>query len=147
MARLIVPQRLSNAQSSIDTTLPMTCTIESSYVVDGHGEYSIRVTRMSNDPLTSWIITKRYREFVDLNNILKDCGFNFELPKKKFLGNTDQIFMSERQKGLQAYLNKLVEHVELCNSLIVHRFLDPHSHRTNYPESALQHVSMFIRSM
>ncbi|CAF0936185.1 unnamed protein product [Adineta steineri] len=147
MARLIVPQRLSNVQSSIDATLPMTCTIESSYVVDGHGEYSIRVTRMSNDPLTSWIITKRYREFVDLNNILKDCGFNFELPKKKFLGNTDQIFMSERQKGLQAYLNKLVEHVELCNSLIVHRFLDPHSHRTNYPESALQHVSMFIRSM
>lgn len=31
------------------------------------------------------------------------------------------------------YLNKLVEYMELCNSLIVHRFLDPASHTINYP--------------
>ncbi|CAF4022199.1 unnamed protein product [Rotaria sp. Silwood2] len=166
MALLIVPQRATNIQSPIDATLPMTCIIESSYVVDGHGEYSIRVTRISNDPSSSWIITKRFREFVDLNNTLKEYGFNFELPKKKFLGNTDRIFMAERQKGLQIYLNTLVQNIELCNSLLVHRFLDPDNHIINYPgivkekkrrfsliifffvlESALQYVSMFIRSM
>ncbi|CAF1408563.1 unnamed protein product [Rotaria sp. Silwood1] len=147
MALLIVPQRATNIKSAIDATLPMTCTIESSYVVDGHGEYSIRVTRILNDPSSSWIIRKRFREFVDLNNTLKEYGFNFELPKKKFLGNTDRIFMAERQKGLQTYLNTLVQHIELCNSLLVHRFLDPHNHIINYPESALQYVSMFIRSM
>ncbi|CAF1005322.1 unnamed protein product [Rotaria sordida] len=147
MALLIVPQRATNIQSPVDATLPMTCIIESSYVVDGHGEYSIRVTRILNDPLSSWIITKRFREFVDLNNALKEYGFNFELPKKKFLGNTDRTFMAERQKGLQTYLNTLVQHIELCNSLLVHRFLDPENHIINYPESALQYVSMYIRSM
>ncbi len=37
MARLIVPQRASNIESPIDATLPMTCVIESSYVINGHG--------------------------------------------------------------------------------------------------------------
>ncbi len=37
MARLIVPQRANNIQSPIDPTLPMTCVIEGSYVVNGHG--------------------------------------------------------------------------------------------------------------
>lgn len=56
-----------------------------------------------------------------------------------------------------------MQYIELCNSLTVHRFLDPASHIINYPgilkenflyfwnylflESALQHVSMFTRSM
>jgi hypothetical protein len=37
MARLIVPQGTASLHSPIDATLPMTCVIESSYVVDGHG--------------------------------------------------------------------------------------------------------------
>ncbi len=37
MARLIVPQRANNIQSPIDATLPMTCVIESSHVINGHG--------------------------------------------------------------------------------------------------------------
>ncbi|CAM2720728.1 unnamed protein product [Rotaria socialis] len=147
MALVIVSQRATNIQSPIDASLPMTCTIESSYVVDGHGEYSIRVSRLLNDPSASWLIRKRFREFVDLNNVLKEYGFNFGLPKKRILGNTDHIFMAERQKGLQTYLNTLVQHVELCNSLMVHRFLNPDNHIINYPESALQYVSMFMRSM
>ncbi|UJR37355.1 hypothetical protein I4U23_030063 [Adineta vaga] len=147
MARLIVPQKTTDALSPVDPILPMACVIESSYVINGHGEYSIRVSRISNDPSFSWITIKRFREFVELDNLLKDYGYNFELPKKKFLGNTNPIFMVERQKGLQAYLNILVQHIELCNSLAVHRFLDPNNHLTNYPESALQHVSMFVRSL
>jgi hypothetical protein len=37
MARLIVPQRAYNMELPIDPTLPMTCVIESSYVINGHG--------------------------------------------------------------------------------------------------------------
>jgi hypothetical protein len=37
MARLIVPQRATNIRSPIDDTLPMTCVIESSYIINGHG--------------------------------------------------------------------------------------------------------------
>ncbi len=71
--------------------------------------------------------------------------------------------MAQRQNELQVYLNTVVQHIELCNSFTIHRFFDPPSHIINYPgnlkqnnillkiifllESALQHVSMFIRSM
>jgi len=37
MARFIVPQRANNIESPIDPTLPMTCVIESSYIINGHG--------------------------------------------------------------------------------------------------------------
>jgi len=57
--------------------------------------------RALHDPSCSWLVTRRFREFDDLNNILKEFGFDFELPKKKLLGRTDRTFMAERQKGLQ----------------------------------------------
>ncbi|CAF5123285.1 unnamed protein product, partial [Rotaria sp. Silwood1] len=146
MARSIIPQTINGVRTPIDDTLPMTCVIESSQLVEGHGVYSIRVARASNDPSCSWVVTKRFREFDDLNNILKEYGFEFELPKKKLLGRTDRTFMAERQKGLQTYLHTLVQQFELCNSLVIQRFLDPENHMMNYSELALQHVSMFIRS-
>lgn len=68
------------------------------------------MTRLSNDPSYSWIITKRFREFVNLNCTLKDYGFPVELPKKKFLGNTDRIFMAQRQQELQVYSNLSKKH-------------------------------------
>jgi hypothetical protein len=37
MARLIIPQRANHSEIPIDPTLPMTCVIESSYVINGHG--------------------------------------------------------------------------------------------------------------
>jgi len=93
------------------------------------------LTRLLNQ--SSWIITKRFREFVDLNNTLKEYGFNFELPKKKLLGNTNRLFMAQRQAELQVYLNTILQYIELCNSLTVHRFLDPASHTINYPGKSL----------
>ena len=40
--------------------------------------------------------------------------------------------MAERQKGLQIYLDALVQQYELCNSLVIQRFLDPENHMLNY---------------
>ncbi len=60
--------------------------------------------RALHDPSCSWLVTRRFREFDDLNNILKEFGFDFELPKKKLLGRTDRTFMAERQKGLQVWV-------------------------------------------
>ena len=57
--------------------------------------------RALHDPSGSWLVTRRFREFDDLNNILKEYGLELELPKKKLLGRTDRTFMAERQKGLQ----------------------------------------------
>lgn len=90
------------------------------------------MTRTSNDPFSSWLITKRFREFFELSNTLKDFGFDFELPKKKFLGNTDRTFMAERQQGLQAFLDVLVKQIDLSSSIVIQRFLDPERHLINY---------------
>jgi len=147
MARLTRSPNSITGRTSIDETYPVNCTIETSYIVDGHGEYSIRVSRLYNDPSLSWIIRKRFREFDEMNNVLKDYGYQFAFPKKKLFGNTDRIFMAERQKDLQAFLNALVQHVELCKSSLIQRFLSLPEHLVNYAESALQHVSMFLRSM
>ncbi|CAF0988487.1 unnamed protein product [Adineta steineri] len=144
MARPIIPKIITDEQA--DDTLPLTCMIETSQLVDGHGEYSIRVIRALHDPTSSWLVIRRFREFDDLNNILKEFGFDLDLPKKKLLGRTDRTFMAERQKGLQLFLDTLVQQFELCNSLVVQRFLDPENHTLNYSELALQAVSMFIRS-
>lgn len=72
--------------------------------------------------------------------------------------------MAERQKGLQTYLDTLVQQLELCNSLLIQRFLDPDNHAMNYSgilfknstlinlkkvlilELASQYIAMFIRS-
>jgi len=37
MARAIIPQIINGVRTPIDDTLPMTCMIESSQLVEGHG--------------------------------------------------------------------------------------------------------------
>lgn len=59
------------------------------------------MARIINDLSQSWLVTKRFREFDEFNNTLKELGYELELPKKKLLGSTDRTFMGERQKGLQ----------------------------------------------
>uniref|UniRef100_A0A7N6AE39 Protein kinase domain-containing protein n=1 Tax=Anabas testudineus TaxID=64144 RepID=A0A7N6AE39_ANATE len=53
---------------------------------------------------------------------------------------------SERQRGLQTYLDSITQHPLLCSSLPVKKFLDPNNYSANYTEIALQQVSMFFRS-
>jgi len=68
---------------------------------------------VSDDPLRSWVVTKRFREFDDLNTILKEYGYDFDLPPKKILGRTDKAFMAERQKGLQVGVVKNMNRYKL----------------------------------
>ena len=37
MARSVIPQVMNGVRTSIDDTLPLTCVIEASQLVDGHG--------------------------------------------------------------------------------------------------------------
>ena len=113
-------------------------------------EYSIRVSRLYNDPSLSWIIRKRFREFDEMNNVLKDYGYQFAFPKKKLFGNTDRIFMAERQKDLQVRFSNwkknkgdrsmIFRHfsmlwfnmLKLCKSSLIQRFLSLPEHLVNY---------------
>ena len=59
------------------------------------------MTRILNDHSQSWLLTKVFGDFFDFNNIIKEWGYELELPPKKAFGRTDRTFMAERQKGLQ----------------------------------------------
>ena len=43
-------------------------------------------------------------------------------------GNTDKQFVTERQLGLQEYLNTIVKHPFIAASLALKVFLDPHTY-------------------
>ena len=44
---------------------------------------------------------------MDMNNVLREYGFNFEFPKKRLLGNTNRSFMAQRQSELQVRVRYL----------------------------------------
>ena len=59
------------------------------------------MARLLNDPAQSWLLKKVFEDFVDINNIVREWGYELTLPPKKLFGTTDCTFMEERQKGLQ----------------------------------------------
>lgn len=65
-------------------------------------EYALRVNRLSNDrSSSSVVIRKRFRQFFELNETLRDFGYQIDFPKKKIFGNTNPTFLGQRQKELQ----------------------------------------------
>ncbi|KAM9800092.1 PX domain-containing protein kinase-like protein isoform X1 [Syngnathus typhle] len=129
----------------LDDTVPLTATIETTQNLQSHTEYIIRVQRGVSTE-NSWQVIRRYSDFDVLNNSLTVCGVSLPLPAKKLIGNMDREFIAERQRGLQAYLDAVLQHPLLCAALPVKKFLDPNNYAANYTEIALQQVSMFFRS-
>uniref|UniRef100_UPI00358ED77C PX domain-containing protein kinase-like protein isoform X2 n=1 Tax=Myxine glutinosa TaxID=7769 RepID=UPI00358ED77C len=128
-----------------DDTAPLSCTIEATQTLHSYTEYIIRIQR-GPDPKESWQIVKRYSDFDTLNTILQMSGVVPTLPPKRFIGKLDREFVSQRQRGLQAYLDALLAQPCLACCENVRRFLDPTSYPGSYTELALQQVSMFFRS-
>lgn len=129
----------------IDDTETLTVTIENAQNVQGHTEYVIRVQR-GFQPDKSWIVCKRYNDFVALHGLVQVSGICLSLPPKKLIGNMDKNFIAERKSALQNYLNIILMNPILASSLGVRKFLDPQNYVMSLQEQALQHVSMALRS-
>jgi len=109
-------------------------------------EYSITV-QFGPIPETSWKITKRYSDFAALDIVLKNAGFDLQLPPKKVFGKMENDFISKRQQGLQNYLNAILSCQWVSFSLDVKLFLCPPSFlNISYQDTALQNICMFLRS-
>ncbi|KAJ3384012.1 Intermediate filament protein [Lobulomyces angularis] len=85
--------------------------------------YSIEVQQQTEDNVQfGWFIFRRYSEFFDLHQQLKNrFGFlmqQFELPSKNYLHNLKQkkYFLENRKISLEKYLKKLVKVPEILNS-------------------------------
>ncbi|XP_034559583.1 sorting nexin-16-like isoform X1 [Notolabrus celidotus] len=85
--------------------------------------YKIYVTTAEGD---SWVIFRRYTDFCQLNDKLKELypSANLALPPKRwFKDNYNEEFLEERLSGLQMFLQSLALHKEVVKSEAVRRFL------------------------
>ena len=74
-----------------------------------------------------WSIKRRYSEFSDLNDQLRQLGVSLTFPSKGIL-NMDKDFLIKRQKGLESWLEQLVGLADtspLPVQQLVMRFLQP----------------------
>ncbi|ENN81392.1 hypothetical protein YQE_02208, partial [Dendroctonus ponderosae] len=111
----------------LDDTEPISCHIENWQNINGH------------------TVCKRYNDFLKLHQMLQVSRIPLELPPKKLIGNLDPQFISERQQGLQKYLNSILMNPILVSSLPARSFIDPANYCQPFGEIALQHVSLVLR--
>uniref|UniRef100_A0AAR5QKD6 PX domain-containing protein kinase-like protein n=1 Tax=Dendroctonus ponderosae TaxID=77166 RepID=A0AAR5QKD6_DENPD len=128
----------------LDDTEPISCHIENWQNINGHTEFVIRVHRGPFSDQT-WKVCKRYNDFLKLHQMLQVSRIPLELPPKKLIGNLDPQFISERQQGLQKYLNSILMNPILVSSLPARSFIDPANYCQPFGEIALQHVSLVLR--
>ncbi|XP_074616924.1 uncharacterized protein LOC141876281 isoform X2 [Acropora palmata] len=78
-----------------------------------------------NDGEKSWIIYRRYKEFVLLNKKLRRLypQFRLSLPERRiFKNNFAKDFIERRQRGLEEFSRNLFHHCDLASSDVVQRF-------------------------
>jgi len=101
----------------------------------GHAEYDIQVS----DSEQTWTLTARYSRLDDLHAELKAANKNKELPKfpgKKLFGNNDPAFLSQRQKGLEHYVQTLLKSTNQYDIRILVQYLMSGKKQTNKAPSA-----------
>ncbi|ESO98377.1 hypothetical protein LOTGIDRAFT_159182 [Lottia gigantea] len=84
--------------------------------------YKIEIERSGFD---RWFVFRRYNDFYQLNDKLKKIFPNFRLslpPRRWFRSNYDREFLEERTLGLQAFLNNITGHKDICNCKEVREF-------------------------
>jgi len=76
---------------------------------NNHTEYTILIKDSNNE---TWTIKARYSQLRHLNRSLREMVSSEvslpEFPPKKFFGNLDPSFISQRQKALENYFNNLL---------------------------------------
>ncbi|XP_067652320.1 sorting nexin-16-like [Haliotis asinina] len=84
--------------------------------------YKIQVEKSDHE---SWFVFRRYTDFSHLNEKLLSMfpGIRLSLPPKRwFRSNYEREFLEDRLHGLQAFLNNVTGHSEICNSKPVREF-------------------------
>uniref|UniRef100_A0A0N5C3G8 PX domain-containing protein n=1 Tax=Strongyloides papillosus TaxID=174720 RepID=A0A0N5C3G8_STREA len=89
-----------------DITNPLDCRIEGWRIDNGHVKYLLSCRRRVY-PIKKWYLQKRYSDFFQLNESLKGYHSYLRLPGKKYFGNTNEAFISERLLHLQSFLNTI----------------------------------------
>ena len=71
-----------------------------------------------------WYVEKRFSEFDNLYNGLKDSYHSLpQLPKKSFLFKMSEKELDQRRQGLEDFLRKIIIRDDVMNSEVVKQFL------------------------
>ncbi|CAD5216607.1 unnamed protein product [Bursaphelenchus okinawaensis] len=89
-------------------------------VIEKHVEYTVQCNQSGR----IWTVKRRYRDFEQLNGELEPLGVNLELPPKKFFGNTNEEFITDRQVKLQDFLRRVSCHPFLFSSPTAAQFFE-----------------------
>ncbi|GAB1598131.1 sorting nexin-16-like isoform X2 [Argonauta hians] len=84
--------------------------------------FKLQVVHSSND---SWFVFRRYTDFVQLSDKLKNISptFLIPLPPKRWFGdNFDRHFLEDRQRGLQDFIDRILNNKILCECAPVREF-------------------------
>ncbi|BFZ03529.1 hypothetical protein BsWGS_06568 [Bradybaena similaris] len=107
-----------------------------------------KIQVMVEDDNAGWFIFRRYSDFARLNDQLKILFPNLRLalpPKRWFRNNFDTEFLDERVLGLQAFVNNVTGHRDICKSKPVRDFFcfdDPPGPYDSLEESRAQCETM-----
>ena len=93
---------------------------------------------------TNWLTILFCVFFCELS--LQSCGIELPLPSKKWFGKTDSKLVSERQQGLQLFLDSITSSPILSRDIEFCHFVDPKHFSEDFGVIALKNVSMFFRS-
>lgn len=117
--------------------------------------YKLRIESKSSGDC--WYVFRRYTDFVRLHSKLRSefPDVKLQLPRKRWFGdNFDPAFLSDRIKGLQGFVNAVLNHQELCGAQAVKDFFcldEPPTYTESIEESraifeALEETIYHLRS-
>ncbi|XP_043117373.1 sorting nexin-16-like isoform X2 [Puntigrus tetrazona] len=94
-------------------------------VIEEKTKFTVYKILVKRAPEESWHIFRRYTDFSQLHDKLKEVfpSFDFVLPPKRWFNNFSAEFLDERQLGLQNFLQNLVAHKDVRKSEAVREFL------------------------
>ncbi|XP_022781065.1 uncharacterized protein LOC111322254 [Stylophora pistillata] len=106
------------------SNMGMTAPIIGYEIVDNRQKFTVYKIEVKSQN-KSWFVFRRYTDFTRLNDRLRDAfpEFQIRLPGKRwFKDNFDPEFIEERARGLQFFINNIMNHSDICNSHEVQEF-------------------------
>ncbi|KIW06706.1 uncharacterized protein PV09_02405 [Verruconis gallopava] len=102
--------------------------------------YVIEVRRQAGDqmPAASWVVTRRYSEFHELNKRLRSrfpMVRNLEFPRRQIGLKLQRDFLQKRRAALEKYMQELLKVPAICRSREFRAFLSQHALPSASPAS------------
>ncbi|KAH3774505.1 sorting nexin-16-like isoform X2 [Dreissena polymorpha] len=94
-------------------------------VMDQRSKFTVFKLHVHKTETDNWFVFRRYTDFEQLQRKLRRLFPMFRLalpPKRWFRDNYEKDFLEDRMLGLQAFIDSVLCHSDLCNSVPVQEF-------------------------